>query len=84
LNLSFLINNLSNANKFDFKEIIDNYHKKVQEIEKKHEKTNNLDLLHKSNNNFEYFSKKYLSKKNINSSKPIFKEIIETLELKHT
>jgi hypothetical protein len=84
MNLSFLINNLSNANKFDFKEIIDNFHKKVNDVEKKHDKINNLDLLHKSNNNFEYFSESFLSKKNINSSKPIFKEIIETLELKNT
>ncbi|ARV13842.1 hypothetical protein [Polaribacter sp. SA4-12] len=84
MSLSFLINNLSNANKFDFKGIIDNFHKKVKEVEKKHERTNNLDLLHKSNNNFEYFSKDYLSKKNIDSSKPVFKEIIETLELKKT
>jgi hypothetical protein len=84
MSLSFLINNLSNADKFDFKDIIDNFHYKVKEIEKKHNKTNKLDLLHKSNNNFEYFSKEYLSKKNVNSSKPIFKEIVETLELKNT
>lgn len=84
ISLSFLIENLSNANNFNFKDIIDNFHNKVKEIEKKHNKSNNLDLLHKSNNNFEYFSKVYLSKKNIDTSKPVFKEIVEILEFKIT
>ncbi|AFU69509.1 hypothetical protein P700755_002782 [Psychroflexus torquis ATCC 700755] len=84
MSLSFLINNLSNADKFIFKDIIDNFHNKVKEIEKKHNKTNNIDLLNKSNNNFEYFSKDYLLKRNVVMSKPIFKEAVKILELKNT
>ncbi|WP_347924733.1 hypothetical protein [Pontimicrobium sp. SW4] len=84
MNISFLINNLSNRDKFTFKEVIDFYHNRIKAIEKKDKKLNSLDLLHESNNNFEYFSKIFFTKKKLDISKPIFKEIVETLELKNT